>query len=76
MVLRLAVAERLIKTPPIDKVFIYSLTPTSILPVSVLISHLPPVIDFGTLTLPVSESAKKILSVRSSPVTLPVSVSM
>ena len=57
-------------------VHIYPLTLTSMLPVSVLISHLPPVMVFGTLTCPVSDSAKKILSVRSSPLMLPVSVSM
>ena len=44
-------------------------------PVSVSTSHVPPVVLLGTSIFPVSVSAKKILSVRSVPVTLPVSVS-
>ena len=41
---------------------------------SVFISHLPPVVEFGTFTLPVSVSAIKILSERNAPETSPVSV--
>ena len=43
-------------------------------PVSVVSSHLPPLVVFGTLTLPVSVSAINTLSVRSVPVMFPVSV--
>ena len=44
------------------------------LPVAVLISHLPPVIVFGTLMLPVLVSVINTLSVSKVPETLPVLV--
>ena len=43
-------------------------------PVSVLISHFPPEVVFGTLTRPVSVSVINNLSERRLPQTLPVSV--
>ena len=46
-----------------------------IFPVSVIISHLPPLVVFGTSTRPVSVCAINTLSVRNVPVTFPVSVS-
>ena len=45
------------------------------LPVDVLISHLPPVIVFGTLTLPTLVSVINTFSVSNVPETLPVLVS-
>ena len=45
-----------------------------ILPVSVIILHLPPSVLSGTLTLPVSVVAKITLFVRKLPLTSPVSV--
>ena len=45
-------------------------------PVSVSISHLPPVADFGTFISPVSVSVINTFSVSRFPVTSPVSVSI
>ena len=43
-------------------------------PVSVVISHLPPFVDFGTLILPVSVFVKNVLPDKKEALTSPVSV--
>lgn len=47
-----------------------------IFPVLVIISHLPPLVVFGTLILPVAVSVMNTLSLSRLPETFPVSVSM
>ena len=58
---------------PKPAVLIYSIV-IVIFPVFVFILQIPPLPLCGTRTLPVSDSASKILGVRSEPSTSPVSV--